>query len=101
MQFEIVLGLAAANELRALKANTRAAVRRALEQFLRHESARTSKDRIKRLRGLSQPQYRLRVGDIHVFYDVREDTVEILAILSKTDVADWLGEYGVAEGDDE
>lgn len=101
MRFEIVLGPAAVNELRALKANTRAEVRRALEQFLRHDPTRTSKARIKRLRGLSRPQYRLRVGDIRVFYDVREDTVEILAIMSKTDVADWLGEYGVAEGDDE
>ncbi len=88
MQFEIVLGPAAANELRALKANTRAEVGRALEQFLRHEPTRASKARIKRLRGRSQPHYRLRVGDIRVFYDVREDTVEILAIMSKTDVAD-------------
>lgn len=101
MRFEIVLGPAAVNELRALKANTRAEVRRALEQFLRHDPTRTSKARIKRLRGLSRPQYCLRVGDIRVFYDVREDTVEILAIMSKTDVADWLGEYGVAEGGDE
>ena len=101
MRFEIVLGPAAVNELRALKANTRAEVRRALEQFLRHDPTRTSKARIKRLRGLSRPQYHLRVGDIRVFYDVREDTVEILAIMSKTDVVDWLDEYGVAEGDDE
>lgn len=101
MRLEIVLGPAAVNELRALKANTRAEVRRALEQFLRHDPTRTSKARIKRLRGLSRPQYHLRVGDIRVFYDVREDTVEILAIMSKTDVVDWLDEYGVAEGDDE
>jgi len=101
MRLEIVLGPAAVNELRALKANTRAEVRRALEQFLRHDPTRTGKARIKRLRGLSRPQYHLRVGDIRVFYDVREDTVEILAIMSKTDVVDWLDEYGVAEGDDE
>jgi mRNA-degrading endonuclease RelE of RelBE toxin-antitoxin system len=89
MRFEIVLAPAAANAM--------AEVIEGLEKFLRHEPARTSKARIKRLRGLSQPQYRLRVGEIRVFYDVREGTVEILAIMSKAEVADWLGEYGVAE----
>src|SRR5439155_1779326 len=36
----------------------------------------------KRLRGLSRPQYRLRVGDdIRVFYDVVENTVQVLAVV--------------------
>lgn len=29
--------------------------------------------------GVSHPQFRLRVGDIRGFYDVAEDTVEVLA----------------------
>ena len=37
---------------------------------------------MKRLRGLDQPQYRLRVGEMRVFYDVTETEVEVLAIVS-------------------
>ena len=39
----------------------RAEVREALERHLRHEPTRAGGSRIKRLRGLSQPQYRLAV----------------------------------------
>jgi mRNA interferase RelE/StbE len=39
---------------------------------LRHGPTKLSKSRIKRLRGLEQPQYRLRVGETRVFYDVTE-----------------------------
>ncbi len=67
---------------------------------LRHEPTKTSKTRIKRLRGLSRPQYRLRVGDdIRVFYDVTEDTVEVLAIVPKSEANEWLERYG--ESDEE
>ena len=50
--------------------------------------------RIKRLRGLAQPQYRLRVGDIRVFYDVTRDRVEILGIVHKDNASEWLGAMG-------
>ena len=43
---------------------------------LRFEPTKLSKSRIKRLRGLEQPQYRLRVGEIRVFYDVTETEVQ-------------------------
>ncbi len=49
-----------------------------------------SKSRIKRLRGIRRPGYRLRVGEVRVFYDVSEDMVEILAIISKAEAASWL-----------
>jgi len=43
-----------------------------------HEPTKASKTRIKRLRGLSRPQYRLRVGDdVRVFYDVIEEIVAL------------------------
>lgn len=51
-------------------------------EHLRHEPTKTGRSRIKRLRGLSRPQYRLRADDIRVFYDVTEKVVEILAIVS-------------------
>jgi mRNA-degrading endonuclease RelE of RelBE toxin-antitoxin system len=54
-----------------------------------------SKSRIKRLRGLSHPQYRLRVGDdIRVFYDVAEKAVQVLAIVLKSEADAWLAKHG-------
>jgi hypothetical protein len=61
---------------------------------LRNEPTRASKSRIKRLRGLSQPQYRLRVGEVRVFYDVTREAVEVLAIVTKDDAARWLAAHG-------
>jgi mRNA-degrading endonuclease RelE of RelBE toxin-antitoxin system len=69
-------------------------VRGALEQHLRHEPERVTRSRIKRLRGLRRPQYRLRVGEIRVFYDVVEGTVEVLAIVSKEQAGSWLEQEG-------
>jgi len=43
---------------------------------------------------LRQPQYRLRIDEIRVFYDVAENRVEILAIVSKTQAAEWLEKAG-------
>jgi mRNA interferase RelE/StbE len=64
---------------------------------LRHEPKKVSRSRIKRLRGLRQPQYRLRVGDVRIFYDVTETTVEVLAIVTKSEAESWLAEYGNPE----
>ena len=72
-------------------------MRRALEDHLRHEPRKVSKSRIKRLRGLSKPQYRLRVGEIRVYYDVTGDTVEVLAIVAKSEAESWLAQFGKAE----
>ena len=72
-----------------------AEVRDAMERHLRHEPAKVSKSRIKRLRGLSQPQYRLRVGEVRVYYDVGEAAVEVLAIVTKAQAAGWLKQKGV------
>jgi mRNA-degrading endonuclease RelE of RelBE toxin-antitoxin system len=78
-------------------AHVRARVRDAIERHLRHEPTKLSKSRIKRLRGLSRPQFRLRVGDTRVFYDIRKRTVEILAIVSKAEVEAWLKAHGEAD----
>lgn len=77
-------------DLRRLKASHRSVVRRAIETHLRHEPLKESKSRIKRLRGIRRPSYRLRVGDVRVYYDVLESTVEILAIVPKSEAAAWL-----------
>ena len=94
MAFEIVLAPEAARVLRKLSDHERALVRDTIDRHLGHEPTKVSKSRIKRLRGLSQPQYRLRVGDIRVFYDVTETAVEILAIVEKHEAQAWLDEQG-------
>jgi len=97
MRFEIVLAPEAVADLRRLKSNLMTAVREALETHLRHEPTKTSRSRIKRLRGLSRPQYRLRVDEVRVFYDVSGSTVEVLAIVAKSEADSWLAQFGSPE----
>jgi mRNA-degrading endonuclease RelE of RelBE toxin-antitoxin system len=94
MLFAILFAPEAVQDLRALRANIRAEVRAAIGEHLRHEPVKVSLSRIKRLRGVRRPQFRLRVGEIRVFYDASEDTVEILAIVAKSEAEPWLGQFG-------
>jgi mRNA-degrading endonuclease RelE of RelBE toxin-antitoxin system len=94
MPFDVVLAPEAVEDLKRIKAHVQAEVLRALEKHLRHEPDKTSRSRIKRLRGLRRPQYRLRVGDVRVFYDVSGPTVEVLAIVAKSEVPSWLARFG-------
>lgn len=94
MKYEVVLAPEAVRAFRSLPAYRRAEVRDALERHLRHDPTRVSKSRIKRLRGLSQPQFRLRVGEVRVFYDVTHEAVEVLAIVTKAEAAAWLAGHG-------
>ncbi len=94
MAFEIILAPEAVADLRRLSARDRATVRDAMEIHLRHEPTKVSKSRIKQLRGLARPQYRLRVGELRVFYDVAVSEVQVLAIVAKADVDAWLQQEG-------
>lgn len=97
MPFAVVLAPQAVEDLKRLSANTRATVRRALETHLRHEPGKVSRSRIKRLRGLRRPQYRLRVDEVRIFYDVSGATVQILAIVAKSEAESWLAQFGDPE----
>ena len=97
MRHEIVFAPQAVEDLRQLSARDRSIVRDEIERHLRHAPEKTSLSRIKRLRGLSRPGYRLRIGEIRVFYDVTEREVEILAIVAKPHAARWLAELGEKE----
>jgi mRNA-degrading endonuclease RelE of RelBE toxin-antitoxin system len=94
MRFEILLAPEAVEDLRRLKAGERTTVKQALETHLRHEPTKTSGSRIKRLRGIARPQYRLRVEEVRVFYDVSGSTVEVLAIVPKPEAESWLARFG-------
>jgi len=94
MRFKILLAPEAVEDLRRLKANERSAVKEALETHLRHEPTKTSRSRIKRLRGMARPQYRLRVEEVRVFYDVSGSVVQVLAIVPKPEAESWLAQFG-------
>lgn len=94
MPYEIALSPEAVEDILGLRANRRAEVRDAIETHLRHAPAKTSRTRIKRLRGVDRPEYRLRVGDMRIYYDVSEQTVDILAIVSKSESGEWLRRAG-------
>jgi mRNA interferase RelE/StbE len=93
MPFAVVLAPEAVEDLRRLKANARSAVMNALKVHLRQEPEKVSRSRIKRLRGLRRPHYRLRVDDVRIFYDVSGATVEVLAIVAKSEAASWLAQF--------
>ncbi|MCA9471738.1 MAG: type II toxin-antitoxin system RelE/ParE family toxin [Nitrospira sp.] len=94
MNYEIILAQEAVEDLHKLTAFRRKIIREALETHLRNEPTKVSRSRVKRLRGISKPQYRLRVDDTRVFYDVSGSTVEILAIVSKSEANSWLARFG-------
>jgi len=94
MRYEIDLAPQAVEDFRRLSARDRSTIRDALERQLRYEPGKESRSSIKRLRGIVRPQYRLRVGEFRVFYDVLEDSVEVLAIVAKAQADDWLKEIG-------
>jgi len=97
MPFAIVLAPEAVEDLRRLTANVRATVRNALETHLRYEPAKVSRSRIKRLRGVLRPQYRLRVDEVRVSYDVSGAIVEVLAIVAKSEADAWLAQFADPE----
>jgi mRNA-degrading endonuclease RelE of RelBE toxin-antitoxin system len=94
MRYGIILSAQAVEDLKQLKANLRSEVKQALETHLRYQPTKTSKSRIKSLRGLSRPQFRLRVGGLRVFYDVDGPEVQILAIVFKEQAEEWLRRAG-------
>ncbi len=95
MRFGIDFADAARDDLDRFRAFDRIAILDAIERHLRHEPTREARSRIKALRGLSHPQYRLRIGDIRVFYDVRDGVVEIVAVVNKAEAGDWLEREGI------
>ena len=94
MRYEIILAPEAVEDLRRLPAKDRSTLRDAIERRLRYEPEKVSRSSIKRLRGISRPQYRLRVGEIRVFFDVGEESVEILPVVPKSRASEWLDQFG-------
>ncbi len=83
--YEIVLKRRAVIDLDGLRKYDATQIADAMEKHLEQEPAKESKSRIRRLRGISNPDYRLRVGDYRVFYNIDDDArrVEILRVMHK------------------
>lgn len=96
MPFEIVFTDQARDHYRGLDARWKTTVKEALEIHLRHEPDKVSKSRIKRLRETLQPQFRLRVDEFRVFYDIdtNQRRVIVVAIVPKAGADEWLQQFG-------
>jgi len=83
--YTIILKRSAIADLDALRKYDATQIANAMERHLQHDPTKESKSRIKRLRGISNPDYRLRVGDYRVFYMVDEDArqVDVLRVMHK------------------
>lgn len=100
MKFEILFTPEAISDIKALRAHDRAVVKDVIAERLGLHPTTTSRSGIKRLRSLSKPQYRLRVNDIRVFYDVCGNEVVILAIVPKPEIDAWLAVHGEQEDEE-
>jgi mRNA-degrading endonuclease RelE of RelBE toxin-antitoxin system len=94
MKCRVILSPEARAHYHDLRAYDRAKVRAAIDEHLQLAPTVESKSRIKRLRDVRKPQYRLRVDDLRVFYDVERDEVIVLGIVEKAHAEDWLTDTG-------
>jgi mRNA interferase RelE/StbE len=100
MRYRIVFAPEAEKALRTIPAYDRVAVLDAIERHLQYEPTKTSGSRIKRLRDVRSPQFRLRIGELRAFYDVADDRVEVVAVVPKAQAAEWLLRWGMRAADE-
>ena len=94
MAFGIEFVTEAEADLDTLQPFYRSQILDAIEQHFHHAPTQVSHARIKRLRSVTSPAYRLRVGEYRVFYDVgrEQQVVTILRVLSKERSLQYLAE---------
>jgi len=92
--FLLFLKPSAIKDLDALRKYDAVMIADEMERFLVQAPTKESKSRIKRLRGIRDPDYRLRLGDYRVFYNVNkmEKRVDVLRILHKARTREYYEE---------
>jgi len=90
MAYEIRYSKESLEQLKKLRAHDRTEIFDRIKQFLTTDPTTTSKARIKRLRQPAPTEYRLRVRDFRVYYDVDQQAVYIVQVLSKEDSISYL-----------
>ena len=92
--YEIRYATAAIDDLRGMRAFNRREILDGVELHLRHDPTFVSQSRIKAMAQPFWSEYRLRIGDFRVYYDVDQvgRLVNVLRILMKTTTqtrGDW------------
>ena len=90
MAYEILYYDEDIEQLKNLRAFDRTAILDEIERILRVNPTQESKAKLKLLRQPAPAQYRLRVGEFRVFYDVLEQSILVIQILSKADSVSYL-----------
>jgi mRNA-degrading endonuclease RelE of RelBE toxin-antitoxin system len=80
MTYEIVFTRAAEDDLKQLTTFDRNTILDAIEQHLSHQPAMESRSRIKKLIQPAISEYRLRVGDFRVYYDIEPDETRVVIL---------------------
>jgi mRNA-degrading endonuclease RelE of RelBE toxin-antitoxin system len=78
--YTIVFGPRAAADLRSLRKHKQVTIRDHINRFLLYQPTQEQGPRIKALVQPAIAQYRLRVGDFRVYYDVDETTTTVSVI---------------------
>ena len=99
MKYKIIIAPGADADLKRIRAFDAAKIEDKIKTHLSHEPTKVSKSSIKKLKGIDKPQYRLRVEEHRIFYDVSNDEVHVLAIVPKSDAAAWLKKEGEKKGE--
>ena len=92
MPFELQYSDEALKQLKRLRRFDQVAILAQIEKMLLVNPTLVSKAKVKLLRQPAPTQYRLRVGEHRVFYDVEGRQVRILQILSKKEAIAYLEE---------
>jgi mRNA-degrading endonuclease RelE of RelBE toxin-antitoxin system len=95
MPFEVRYSSIAAKQLKRLRAFDRATIFDEIERTLTINPTMQSKSKVKKLRQPAPTQYRLRVEDFSVFYDIDDANyfVNVVQILSKEDSLPYLESF--------
>jgi mRNA-degrading endonuclease RelE of RelBE toxin-antitoxin system len=92
MRYAVRYSQVALDALARLRPFDRRAILNQIDRLLTANPTLQSKARIKRLRQPAPTEYRLRVGEFRVLYDVSEQSVTIVLILSKEEAERELGD---------
>lgn len=92
--YEIILKRSAVDDMDKLRKYYTSQIADAMVKHLRHQPTKESKSRIKRLRGIRNPDYRLLVGEYRVFYTVDQDArrVNVLRVMHKDETHSYYEE---------
>ena len=91
---DIILKHSAVGDMDKLRKYDSSQIADVMMKHLRHEPTKESKNRIKRLRGIRNPDYRLLVGEYRVFYTVDLDArcVNVLRVMHKDETHSYYEE---------